>query len=69
MPKHRISLDFTDEAYKALKRLQTTMKQPTMAEVIRKALGLFDTWIDLEKQGYTLYYEKDDEKVELRIML
>jgi Arc/MetJ-type ribon-helix-helix transcriptional regulator len=65
--KHRVSLDFSEEAYKRLAELQEEGSATSQAEVIRRALSLYSLFIEREQDRYELHYIRDDEdqRVEL----
>ena len=44
MKKYRIQLDFSEDAFRELEKLVSTLGAPSHAEVIRNALGVF-RWV------------------------
>ena len=46
--KHRLQFDFSDQGLKALDRLKDKIDAGSRAEVVRRALALFDRVVDLE---------------------
>jgi hypothetical protein len=64
---HRVSLDFSEEAYKKLAELQQESSATSQAEVIRRALSLYSLFVARIQDGYELHYIRDneDQRVEL----
>lgn len=66
MKKHRLQLDFTDQAIRDLSDLKDTTGMANRAEVIRQALRLLQWTIDeTQKNGATLLIEKDGRQREV----
>src|SRR5687767_194263 len=66
----RLQLEFTSEAYHRLGELKQLTGARTNAEVIRKALHVFD-WIiaRTQREGYRIQLVKDDEKREIEMVM
>lgn len=66
MKKHRLQLDFTDQALEDLTDLKDTTGMANRAEVIRQALRLLQWTIDeTQKNGATILIEKDGRQREV----
>ena len=69
MAKTRISLDFSEEGRKNLEEVQARQKLPTVAELFRKALALYDCITDhIGSGGKVILQNKDGTKEALRII-
>ncbi len=66
MKKHRLQLDFTDQALHDLSDLKDTTGMANRAEVIRQALRLLQWTIDeTQKNGATILIEKNGRQREV----
>ena len=53
--KKRLQIDMSEDAFNRLEKLRDKSGSQTNTEVCRKSLRLFDTIINYEKDGFTLY--------------
>ncbi len=66
MAKHRLQLDFSEEALRDLDALKDETGMPNRAEVIRQALRLLQWTIDeTQKNDATILIEKDGRQREV----
>jgi Arc/MetJ-type ribon-helix-helix transcriptional regulator len=65
MQKHRLQLDFSDEALKDLDALKETTGMPNRAEVIRQALRLLQWTLNETQNDATLLIEKGGRQREV----
>jgi len=66
MIKHRLQLDFTEEALRDLDQIKETTGMPNRAEVIRQALRLLQWTIqETQNNGATILIEKDGRQREV----
>jgi hypothetical protein len=65
--KHRIQLDFSEEAFQTLQTLKKQINATTHAEVIRNALGLLKWVVKEVSDGNRVLVESKDEVRELVI--
>jgi hypothetical protein len=63
--KHRVQLDFSEDAFRALQGLKTRINASTNAEVIRHALGLLKWVVNEAAENKRLLVEGDHEIREL----
>jgi len=65
MQKHRLQLDFSEEALKDLELLKETTGMPNRAEVIRQALRLLQWTLNETKNDATILIEKNGKQREV----
>ncbi len=63
--KHRVQLDFSDEAFDTLKALRKQINASSHAEVLRNSLGLLKWVIKERQEGNRILVESKDEVREL----
>jgi hypothetical protein len=64
--KHRVQLDFSDEAFEELEALQRNLGATSRAEVVRDALGILRWAVHHLREGNAIIVErKDGERVEV----
>lgn len=69
MAKTRVSLDFTEDAKKNLDELQSRQSLPTVAELFRKAISLYDCITDhVRNGGKVILQSKDGTKEALKLL-
>lgn len=57
----RVQFEFTVESVERLERLIDTTDSVSRAEVVRKALKLYDYIVDKTKDGYVMGFQKDEK--------
>jgi hypothetical protein len=65
LEKHRVQLDFSEEAFRALQGLKARINASTNAEVIRHALGLLKWVVNEAAENKRVLVEGDHETREL----
>ncbi|MBI2120674.1 MAG: hypothetical protein HYT94_03575 [Parcubacteria group bacterium] len=62
---HRITADFSEEAYQVLSKLKLRFILPNKAQVLCKALGTLDYLSEMQQDGWKIVIEKGDRRKEL----
>ncbi|HVC45509.1 MAG TPA: ribbon-helix-helix protein, CopG family [Candidatus Binataceae bacterium] len=60
MEKKRLQLEFSEDAYKELERMQKQLHAPSKSEVIRDALGVLRWVVEEIEQDHRILVEKPE---------
>ena len=63
MKQYRIQLDFSEDAFLELEKLESTLGAPSRAEVIRNALGVLRWVTDHLKEGDKILVQQKNSRL------
>ena len=61
--RHRLQFAFAPDAYNRLVQIKKQAHAATFAEVVRKALSLYEWFVEQEQEGYEIALLKDGKPV------
>jgi hypothetical protein len=65
----RVQFDFSAESLKRVDNLKIITESPTKAEVVRKALRVYEYVVTMVKDGYSMTFDKDGDKISVPPLL
>ena len=66
--RHRLQLDFSQEAYERLAHIKEKSEARTNAEVVRNALRLYEWFLDLKRKDAKLHVVEGDVTKEVELL-
>jgi len=69
LPRQRVQLDFTPEAFERLQEIKEIADVKTNAEVVRNAIRLYDWFLQQKRADYKFQLVKDNRVKEVELIL
>lgn len=66
--RHRLQLDFSQEAYERLAQIKEKSEARTNAEVVRNALRLYEWFLDLKRKNAKIHVVEGDAVKEVEFL-